>query len=201
MEYVKYLIAPIICALIGWFTNYMAIKMLFHPRKPVKILGWTLQGVFPGRRKELAASLAAMVEKELVSRGDIREMISSPEFSAGFSKALNDHLHEFVSTKLTSLHPMLAVFMNGESVESIKKLLTRETGKHLPRLLNSISAHLEKSMDIKTMVQDRIEQFSMDKLEQILFGIMKKELRFIELMGAVLGFAIGIFQSVFIFLL
>lgn len=201
MEYVKYLIAPFICALIGWFTNYMAIRMLFHPRKPVKILGWTLQGVFPGRRKELAASLAAMVEKELVSRGDIRKMICSPEFSARFSKALNDHLHEFASTKLATLHPMLAMFMNGETVESIKNLLTRETGKHLPRLLNTISAHLEKSLDIKSMVQDRIEQFSMDKLEMILLGIMKKELRFIELMGAVLGFAIGIFQSLFIFLL
>ncbi len=51
------------------------------------------------------------------------------------------------------------------------------------------------------MVQTKVERFSMDKLEQVLFGIMKKEFRFIEIMGAVLGFAIGIFQSLFIFLL
>ena len=45
---------PIIAAIIGWGTNYLAVRMLFHPRKQKNILGLKLQGVFPKRQKVLA---------------------------------------------------------------------------------------------------------------------------------------------------
>lgn len=50
----KLYLLPIIGAIIGAFTNYLAIKMLFHPRKP--ILG--IQGLLPKRRKILASKIA-----------------------------------------------------------------------------------------------------------------------------------------------
>ena len=52
--YEEYLIPPIIGFIIGYFTNYLAIIMLFYPRK--KILGF--QGVFPKRKKDIAKRIA-----------------------------------------------------------------------------------------------------------------------------------------------
>ena len=46
----KIIAMPFIGAVIGLVTNWIAIKMLFHPRK--KILG--IQGVIPKRKKEIA---------------------------------------------------------------------------------------------------------------------------------------------------
>jgi uncharacterized membrane protein YheB (UPF0754 family) len=201
LEYVKFLIAPFICALIGWLTNYLAIKMLFHPRKPFRIFGWSFQGIFPKRQKELALSLGNLVENELISHEDIQKVVNNPEFINSFNNTLNDYFRDFLTRKLTSLSPMVTMLLSGDVLESVKKLLARETRKHLPEFLESISVQLENSLDFKEVVRTKVEHFSMDKLEQILFGIMKKEFRFIEVMGAVLGFAIGIFQSVFIFLL
>lgn len=37
MQIVAMLSGPVIGAVIGYFTNYIAVKMLFHPRNPVKI--------------------------------------------------------------------------------------------------------------------------------------------------------------------
>lgn len=201
MEIAKYLIAPFICALIGWLTNYLAIKMLFHPRKPIKILGWRLQGIFPKRQKELAFSLGNLVEKELISHQDIQRVVSNPEFVSGFNKILIDYFRDFLTRKVVSLHPMVAMFLSADVLESIQKLLAKETEKHLPEILENISTQLENSLDFKEVVRTRVELFSMEKLEQVLFTIMRKEFRFIEIMGAILGFVIGIFQSLFIFLL
>lgn len=197
----KFFIAPFICALIGWLTNYLAIKMLFHPRKPFRILSWSLQGIFPKRQKELALSLGNLVENELISHEDIQKVVNNPEFINSFNNTLNDYFRDFLTRKLASLSPVVGMFLSGDVLESVKKLLARETRKHLPEILESISVQLENSLDFKEVIRTKVEQFSMDKLEQILFGIMKKEFRFIEVMGAVLGFVIGIFQSVFIFLL
>lgn len=201
MEIAKYLIAPFICALIGWLTNYLAIKMLFHPRKPINILGWRLQGIFPKRQKELAFSLGNLVEKELISHQDIQRVVSNPEFVSGFNKILIDYFRDFLTRKVVSLHPMVAMFLSADVLESIQKLLAKETEKHLPEILENISTQLENSLDFKEVVRTRVELFSMEKLEQVLFTIMRKEFRFIEIMGAILGFVIGIFQSLFIFLL
>lgn len=38
---------PLIGGFIGWLTNWVAIKMLFYPREPKKILFVTFQGIFP----------------------------------------------------------------------------------------------------------------------------------------------------------
>ncbi|HMT36432.1 MAG TPA: DUF445 family protein, partial [Chitinophagaceae bacterium] len=62
---------PFIAAFIGWFTNWLAIKMLFHPREPINILGYSLQGIFPKRQKQFAEKLGSLVAKELISFDEI----------------------------------------------------------------------------------------------------------------------------------
>ncbi len=199
MEYYKFIIAPFICALIGWLTNYLAVKMLFRPRKQINILGWKLQGIFPKRQKELAFSLGELVEKELISHQDVQKVINDPRFKERLSNILNEYLHNMLSRKLHSIHPVLGTFMNNRVMDSIHARLTKESERVLPHLLTRVADQLEQSLDFKEVVRENVENFSMDKLEEILYSIMRKEFRFIEIMGAVLGFAIGILQSLFLF--
>ena len=55
-------------------------------------------------------------------------------------------------------------------------------------------SHLEKNMNVEKLVRDKVSAFSSDKLEEILLGIMRREFRFIEGVGAILGFLIGLVQ-------
>ena len=66
---------PLIAALIGWATNYLAIKMLFHPHQPKKILGLTFHGVFPKRQSQIAEKLGKLVANELFSMRDVAQKI------------------------------------------------------------------------------------------------------------------------------
>jgi hypothetical protein len=52
------LLPPVVGAVIGWLTNYVAIKLLFRPHVPFSLLGYQVQGVIPKRRKEIARSMA-----------------------------------------------------------------------------------------------------------------------------------------------
>ncbi|MFM9021264.1 MAG: DUF445 domain-containing protein, partial [Sediminibacterium sp.] len=75
---VTWIIIPLISAFIGWFTNWIAIKMLFHPRQPKKILGLTFHGIFPKRQQVFAARLGKLVSDELLSFTDISTKITHP---------------------------------------------------------------------------------------------------------------------------
>ena len=70
------LIPPVAGAIIGWVTNYVAIKLLFRPHIPFSILGYQVQGVIPKRRKEIARSMARAIEKDLLSSGDFAKALS-----------------------------------------------------------------------------------------------------------------------------
>ena len=48
-----YLLLPLLGAFIGYITNVVAVKLLFHPKKPINILGIKLQGLIPARSEEL----------------------------------------------------------------------------------------------------------------------------------------------------
>ncbi|MCC7508064.1 MAG: DUF445 family protein [Planctomycetes bacterium] len=57
--------------LVGFATNWVAIKMLFHPR--VRVFG--VQGVVPKRRKELARSVGETLEEHLISGDRMHKLL------------------------------------------------------------------------------------------------------------------------------
>ncbi|MEF9933141.1 MAG: DUF445 family protein, partial [Cetobacterium sp.] len=61
----------IIGALIGWITNYVAIKMLFRPYKEINLGLFKIQGLIPKRRHEIGITIAETVQNELISMEDI----------------------------------------------------------------------------------------------------------------------------------
>ena len=66
---------PVIAAVIGWTTNYLAIKMLFHPREPKGFLGFTFHGVFPKKKAQIAEKLGELVANELFSMQDVTKKL------------------------------------------------------------------------------------------------------------------------------
>ena len=79
MEYLHYLSGPIIGAFIGYCTNYIAVKMLFHPYKEVKLFGWTLPftpGVIPKNKPRLARAIGRAVADVLLTKEDLAGLIT-----------------------------------------------------------------------------------------------------------------------------
>jgi len=57
-----------------------------------------------------------------------------------------------------------------------------------------LAGKMEESVDIQALVREKVQAFSSNKIEELLVGFMAQEFRFIERIGAVLGFLIGCFQ-------
>lgn len=195
----KILFSTLICAFIGWITNYIAIKMLFHPRRPVTICSLTIQGIFPKRQKALAMNLAAVIEGELLSHEDIQQVMRRPEFAAKLKDKIQDGFAQFLSTRLGALNPMIAMFLDGAMMDKIKGLLDAELDRIMPGLLDTATSEMRNSLDLRQIIQDKIEGLSMERLEILLMSIMAKEFRFIEVVGAVLGALIGLTQGLLFF--
>ncbi len=185
---------PFIAALIGWITNYLAIKMLFHPKKEVKLVFFSIQGIFPKRQKKLAEKLGTIVAKELISVEEITSNLQSEEGNAEISNLIESKIDEFLKVKLKEAMPMMAMFMSDDLLNKIKMTLLTEVNAMIPVVIEKYVSKIENNLDIEEIVKTKVENFSSDKLETILYSIMQKEFRFIEIVGAILGFVIGTVQ-------
>ncbi len=189
---------PFLSAFIGWITNFLAIKMLFNPREEKSILGLKIQGIFPKRQKQFAEKLGLLVAEELLSLDDIQEKISSESNQEIMLATVNEKMDHFLDVKLKEQIPMMAMLLGKDTKTKIKATLVQEFREALPEILKKVNENIQKDLDVQQLVTDKVANFSVEKLEDILYAIMQKEFRFIEILGAVLGFIIGCFQVLLI---
>lgn len=197
----QFILIPLISAFIGWFTNWIAIKMLFHPKEPKRILGITFHGIFPKRQRSFAEKLGKMISAEFLSYEDIEEKIAHPKNLEKLMPLIEVHVDTFLRDKLSDEMPFLSLFIGENTRRSLKNVFMRELETLFPQIMTSYAKHLEEELDLEKIVTDKVSAFSSDKLETILYQIMSKEFRFVEILGGVIGFIIGIAQVLIAWLL
>ncbi|KXG77647.1 hypothetical protein AN618_10240 [Fervidicola ferrireducens] len=185
---------PLIGAFIGWQTNVLAIRLIFRPLKPIKILGMEFQGLIPKRRKELAKNIGEVLEREIISSDDIINRLTAEEMKLQILSRIKSIIEQKINEKLAylpgSLKTVIANFLldavdrNGEMVyEELKKDLT---------------AKVKEKFKLGSMVEEKLNSLDLNQLEELIVKLSKKELRQIELLGGVIGFFIGLIQAVFL---
>ena len=184
---------PVISGLIGWVTNYIAVKMIFRPQRPIRFLGLTLQGLVPRRQRELAQSIGEIVERELVSHEDIEAAIHTPDFQSELGALVENKIDDFLSKSLGS-NPLIALFDQSDTIQQLKHSLRDQLQNSAPEIIESVLKGLEKHLDFQRVVQQKVEGFDLGKLEEIIQRIASRELKAIEYLGGVLGFIIGLGQ-------
>ena len=185
---------PLIAALIGWATNYLAIKMLFHPREPKKILGLSIQGVFPKRQNQIAEKLGTLVANELFSMKDIGQRIEELSTQPEAMEEVGKRIEKTIRGKLISAFPMLSMFLSDDMIEKVTNLFKGELEDFMKASASGLALKMEESINVEALVREKVSTFSSDKVEELLIGFMEQEFRFIEKIGAVLGFFIGCVQ-------
>ena len=82
IEYLRFIAPPVVGGVVGYFTNDLAIRMLFRPLKPVYLFGHKLPmtpGMIPKNKERLAAGIGDMVSGKLMSSDVLAETLLSPE--------------------------------------------------------------------------------------------------------------------------
>lgn len=191
-------IIPLISAAIGWITNYVAIKMLFYPREEKNFLFFKFQGIFPKRQDVLAKRLGKIVAEELFSLEIIKQRVDNPITRKEIKQRVEVEVAIYLRERVKAKIPIAAdLFLNDKRIEQLKDIICKELEGFIPKMMDEFSHRLDQ-IDIEKIVYSKVAAFSNEKLEALLMGVLKKELKFIELAGAILGFLIGLIQMLLI---
>ncbi len=193
MEIVRFFLMVLIGGLIGWLTNKVAIKMLFRPVNPVRILFFKFQGVFPKRKDIMAISLADTIEKELLSKEVILDKILNEDNLEQIKKDIMESLLINLSEKIPS---MVRMFLGSNVDQMLKDFFEKEGDSLFNDLIEKFKDIGLENLNIREIVIERINDLDFIEFEKIIFGLMNRELKHIEIIGLILGSLIGIVQYI-----
>ncbi|MDT8441162.1 MAG: DUF445 family protein [Desulfuromonadales bacterium] len=123
--WLPYLAPPLLGALIGYVTNYIAIRMLFRPLRPWRILGLRLPltpGIIPAKRGELARRMGEMVGSHLLTAADVGQALQQPDVRRELRAAVGDKLGGFLDRELGPVESLLPADHRGRFRELLELL-------------------------------------------------------------------------------
>ena len=190
----QFLVMILISGAIGWITNWVAIKMLFRPHKEINFGLFKIQGLIPKRRAEIGSGIANIIQNELISVKDVISNIDREEFSTRLNKLIDEVLNKNLKKKVKEKFPFLQVFFTDKVAKDIGNAIKSIIMENQEKIFEIFSNYAEENIDFEIIISDKISNFSLDKLEEIITLLAKKELKHIEVIGAILGGLIGVAQ-------
>lgn len=191
--WLKFALPPVVGLIIGWLTNFLAIKLLFRPKQPVNLGLFTLHGIFPKNKAKLARNLGNVVQRDLLSFDDIKKKLEDPDSLHQMAEQISVHVEAMIRDRLHKTKFQQVVVPEGV-IQRIHNAVTSDIENTLPKLIDNYVDKLEEKIDIFAMVEMKINNLSDEKLEKLILSITSKEFKFIEIIGGVLGFFIGCLQ-------
>ena len=186
-------------ALIGWFTNYLAIRLLFRPYNEINLVIFKLQGLIPKRRHEIAVNIAEVIETELISIREIGDKLDTSSFEYDDLDDFLDRLvKEKIKAELLEKNPFLKMFMNDGILNKMRDYIKKLILDNKEELFQLLLKLIEKNVDLKGHIIEKMDNFSLREIEDIIIKISKKELKHIEILGGILGGIIAVFQYLII---
>ena len=191
---IRILILAVIGGLIGYITNVIAIKLIFRPINPIKIpiLNIEIIGMIPKRKTEIATNIAKVVEEQFISVDEITDNILTEQDKQHIIDYIKVRVKLILSEKMTLIPSTIRNLVQNY----VSEIIEDEIREGIDELSEEMIIKTKNRINIKEIIENKINELDLYELETIILQIVKNELRHIEVLGLILGFFIGIVQGI-----
>jgi|GEM_PF-710996 len=177
LQALRFVIYPLIGSILGSLTNFIAIKLLFRPRK--KILG--IQGLLQKRKPHIAERAGEIVNSYLVNSEEIRKQIDKERLHRAIDTFIKKHRNTLWEIPIIK-----------KIVKNIIVTILLDRDGYFKR--NIIESIIDQSM-VSGIVRQKINDFDVAAIEELFRKASGPEFQFIIFSGAILGFIIGLIEA------
>lgn len=185
---------PLACALIGWITNVIAVKMIFRPMEPRRILGLRFQGVLPKHQAHFAREMGEVVTTDFITTGEMVERIDVDRLYRALRPLVDRTFNEVVEDLRARLTEPQRALLSDAVIGSVRKQVEKELEAELPAFAEQVREKADELVDLTDLIADKLLAIGPAKLEELIYRVARRELKFIEYYGGIFGFVIGLVQ-------
>jgi len=182
------LIMPLFGLFTGWFTDWLALRMIFFPIEPRKYFGVTWQGLFLKRRAEVAEAYGALIAQEIITPHNVIEAILHGPLSDRVLALIQRQLDRELGSVAK---PLLVFAVGSRKYQDVKLAIAEQIMSRLPETMRYIEDYATDAMDIRNVLVSKMKELSPREFERLLRPAFEQDEWILIATGAVLGFAVG----------
>jgi uncharacterized membrane protein YheB (UPF0754 family) len=189
------LIMPVFGALTGWFTDWLALRMIFEPKRPKRYFGlveW--QGLFQRRRDEVSAAYAELIASEVITPHKVIEAVLRGPLADRLFALVQREIQRIVDEETGAARPLVLLAVGSSRYEELKLRIATKVLDRLPATLTYIEDYARDAMDIRNTLVQRMRELTAEQFEGLLRPAFQQDEWILITVGAVLGFAVGELQ-------
>lgn len=192
-------ILPVAGLLVGWATNFLALRMIFEPVSPKKILFFRIQGLFLKRQQAVAKEYARLVaERILTARQILEELISGPA-SERMMALVARQVRKTVDQSAGMIKPLFQMARGTDAYLRVKNRITERFNAELPLSIRYLFPYAGEALDIESSLRSKMQGLTAEEFVGFLRPVFQEDEWKLILVGALLGLGAGLMQMLFVF--
>jgi uncharacterized membrane protein YheB (UPF0754 family) len=192
------LIMPAFGLVIGWFTDWLALKMIFHPKVETRFLFFKWQGMFLKRRKEVAAAYGALIADEIITPMKVLEAVLDGPLSDRLYVLIQRIVTESFDRQTGIARPLVVFAVGSSQYQRMKHTMATKVLERLPATFEYVDDYAREAMDIRNLLVEKMQELTEEEFEELLRPAFRQDEWILITVGAFLGFFMGEFQAIFL---
>uniref|UniRef100_A0A7S4NF87 DUF445 domain-containing protein n=1 Tax=Odontella aurita TaxID=265563 RepID=A0A7S4NF87_9STRA len=187
-------ILPVFGFLVGWTTNWLALKVIFRPLEPKKFGCITVHGIFLKRQMEVSETFARVNCVEILHTKAIWDAILTGPLSMNFYAMLRAHTIVFTENMIGGLKPVAIAAMGAKTFARMKEDIATKIAQKLPTIIDQSYEYMTEALDMENTIREKMQALSFSEFEGVLHPAFEEDEIILIFVGGVLGCLVGIIQ-------
>jgi uncharacterized membrane protein YheB (UPF0754 family) len=187
---------PLFGLVVGWLTDWLALKLIFNPKRPKRFLGVEVQGLFLRRRREVAADYGGLIAEEIITPHKvIRAVLTGPMSDRVFAM-VRRQVQSALDHSAGVARPLLIATVGSNRYQEMKLSIAGQVMARLPHTLRHVEEYAKQAMDVRSLLVSKMQLLSDRQFERLIRPAFEQDEWKLIVVGAVLGFLMGEFQAI-----
>lgn len=189
-------VMPLFGGFVGWFSDWMALKMVFRPVHPTRYLMglFTWQGLFLKRRAEVASEYGKLIASEIVTPANIIDAVLKGPLSDRLFGMIQKVVQRTVDEQAGLAKPLVVFSVGSSKYQEMKQAISEEIMKVLPATLKHVEKYAGEAMALEETLSSKMKELTPEEFEGLLRPAFEQDEWILITVGAVLGFMVGEMQ-------
>lgn len=185
--------------IVGFATNWIALKIIFLPIGEYNICGFKIQGLFLKRQDEVSRVFAQQNASKVLTPTAFWHAILTGPNKDNFNDLLEESISSFLDKMLGHLETSVNRYFGKTEYQNVKDDITQLIIAALPAHVHHSYNYMEKALDLETNLREKMQALTKAKFERVLHPVFEEDELKLIIVGAVLGFLVGVFQNAVMF--
>ena len=180
---------------VGYLTNWLALKCIFEPVEPVQFGPFRFQGLFPARQKEVSGEFAEFLSSKVLTSEKMWGNMLHGEKSEEFKQVLSEYTETFARDTASKLEVQVDGGVDPEIVQEVSAAMAQRMAARLEEHVHPMHGYADDALGLCEDIEAKLSTMPAKEFERVLHPIFEEDEMTLIIAGAVLGALAGAVQQ------